>query len=340
MKKKILALLVTGGMILSLAGCGKAAAPVVAEEAAATEAVAEEDGEEMAADTAMETITIGYACKDINDTFMNYLIDEANAYAEANNITLDIVDAQNDVVKQQDQVNNFITQKVDALIVLPIDTSACAPITQAAVDAGIPLIYLNTNPYPNGDFPEGTYYCGSIEREAGELQAEYIGGLLDGKGKICILQGALTHEGAIQRTEGVKEKLAELYPDIEVLAEQPAEWQKDLGMNVTQNWLTAYDKDIDAIFANNDEMALGAINALQELKKTDTLVIGIDGTVDAIKAIEEGKMAGSVLQDAKGQAVGAMELAMNAANGETISENVKWVPFQLITPENVKDFME
>ncbi|MDF3000272.1 MAG: periplasmic binding s and sugar binding domain of the LacI family protein [Bacillota bacterium] len=295
------------------------------------------------ADSGSETggddqITIGYACKNLNDTFQTYLVDSAKEYAEANNINLDVSDAQNDVVRQQDQVNTFISQGVDALIVLPIDTSAASPMTQAAKDAGIPLVYMNTNPYPDGNFPEGTYYVGSIEKQAGEMQAEYIGQLLNGEGNACILQGQLVHEGAVQRSEGVVDKLKELYPNVKVLAQQPGDWQKDMGMTITENWITAYG-DIDAIFANNDEMALGAVNALQEAGMTDTLVIGIDGTTGALQAIKEGTLAGSVFQDAEGQAKGAMEIAEKAAKGETVDDQIKWVPFILITPDTVDSFI-
>lgn len=285
-------------------------------------------------------ITIGYACKDVNDTFQTYLIEAAQEYANDNGITLNVVDAQNDVVKQQDQVRDFITQGVDAILVLIIDTSSAAPITAAAQQANVPLIYVNTNPYPKGNVPKGVYYVGSIEREAGEMQAEYIGKLMGGKGKACILQGQLVHEGAVQRTEGVESKLAETYPNIKVLAKQPANWQKDQAMNVTENWLTAFNNDIQAIFANNDEMALGAVNALQAVGKKDTFVIGIDGTTAALNAIKKGRMAGSVFQDASGQAKGAMEIAETLVKGGSPKEQVKWIPFVLITPENVDKFIK
>ncbi|NDL66813.1 substrate-binding domain-containing protein [Anaerotalea alkaliphila] len=285
-----------------------------------------------------DKLVIGYASKNVNDTFQTYLIDAANAYAQENNIDLIVVDAQNDVVKQQDQVNTFVTQGVDALVVLPIDTSATAPMTKAAQDAGIPLVYCNTNPHPDGNFPEGTYYVGSIEKEAGTFQAEYIGELLGGVGNVAILQGSLTHEGALQRTEGVEETLASKYPDIKVVGAQTAEWQRDMAMSVTENWMTANNNDIQAIFANNDEMALGAVNVAQA-RGMDVKVIGIDGTTDALTAIKAGTLAGSVFQDAEGQARGAMEKAMNVAQGEEV-EVISWVPFILITPENVDEFIQ
>lgn len=287
-----------------------------------------------------EKITIGYACKDVNDTFQTYLIEAAQEYADDHGITLSVVDAQNDVVKQQDQVRDFITQGVNAILVLIIDTSSATPITMAAQKAGIPLIYVNTNPYPKGDVPKGVYYVGSVEKQAGEMQAEYIGKLMGGKGNVCILQGQLVHEGAVQRTEGVEAKLTEIYPDIKVLAKQPANWQKDQAMNVTENWLTAFNNDIQAFFANNDEMALGAINALQAAGKKDTFVIGIDGTTAALEAIKKGRMVGSVFQNASGQAKGAMEIAETLIKGGQPKGQVKWIPFVLITSDNVDKFIK
>lgn len=284
-------------------------------------------------------ITIGYACKDVNDTFQTYLIEAAQEYAKEHNIILSVVDAQNDVVKQQDQVRDFITKGVDAILVLIIDSSSSVPITAAAQKANIPLVYVNTNPFHDGNIPKGVYYVGSVEKEAGELQAEYIGKMLGGKGRACILQGQLVHEGAVQRTEGIESKLSEKYPNVKILAKQPANWQKDQAMSVTENWLTAFNYDIQAVFANNDEMALGAVNALQMAGKKDTLVIGIDGTKEALDAIKKGKMAGSIFQDADGQAKGAMEIAAMVVNGGKPQKSIKWIPFILITPQNVDKFL-
>lgn len=327
MLKRIFTITLVSILLLFLTACSSTQAPAVSAEGTG-------------ADGAAKQIVVGYACKDVNDTFQTYLIEAAKEYAAENGIILNISDAQNDVVKQQDQVNNFITQKVDAILVLPIDTSAAAPMTAAAQAANVPLIYVNTNPYPDGSFPDGTYYVGSIEKQAGELQAEYIGKMLNGKGNVCILQGQLVHEGAVQRSEGVISKLAEISPDIKVLASQPADWQKDKAMNVMENWLTAYDNDIQAVFANNDEMAMGAVNALQAIGKTDTYVIGIDGTSAALEAINAGTLAGSVFQDAQGQAWGAMKIAEMTAKGESVPEQILWVPFVLITPDNVDQFVK
>lgn len=285
--------------------------------------------------------TIGYCINNFNDTFQTYIFDEVQAYADASGGKLTVIsaDAQEDTIRQQDEVNSLIAQGVDALIVVPVDTSAMEPITKAAADAGIPLCYVNRNPYGGAEdeIPEGVYYVGSQEILAGQMQMEYIGELLGGKGGVAILQGILSNEGAVKRTEGNELVIAEQYPDIEVLAKEAGDWQRDQGMTITENWISAFGDGLNAILANNDEMALGAVRALEAAGRTDVLVIGIDGIPDAIEAIEAGQMAGSVLQDAAGQGQGAIKVIEQVLDGGS-PEAVTWVDFKLITPENVEEF--
>ncbi|NCB00314.1 MAG: hypothetical protein EOM70_13180 [Clostridia bacterium] len=171
--KKLLSIVLILGLILGLAACTPAdGGTTAATTAAATEATT------TAAETtaaAGEKIKIGYACPNINNTFQTYLVDAAKAYAEKNNVELIVVDGQQDVIMQQDQVKALIEQGVQALMVTPADTSAMEPVTAAAKEAGIPLVYFNTNPYSDGNMPEGTYYVGSQEVTAGELQMGYAG---------------------------------------------------------------------------------------------------------------------------------------------------------------------
>lgn len=337
--KKLLSILLVVVMMFAIVACGNSGE--TKEEAAGSEA-GEEAAETAAADAAGsdEQITIGYACKDINDTFQNYLIEAAQAFCDENNIKLEVTDAQNDVVTQQDHVNNFITKGVDAIIVIPIDSSACEPMTNAAVDAEIPLVYANTLPCPADEvenLPDGIYYVGSNEIEAGQMQAEFVASKVEEGARATILIGTLGHEGATLRTQGAREKFIELTGG-EILAEQNADWQKDQALTVTENWLTTYDNDIDAIFANNDEMALGAVNALEAAGLTDVLVCGVDGTKDGVAAVKDGILACSIFQDAEGQGAGAAKLAAKAVREGNVSEKVTWVPFQLITQENADEF--
>lgn len=285
-----------------------------------------------------KTFKIGYSCNNFNDTFQTYIVDAAKAYVDENaDLTIDVQDAQEDVIRQQDQINTFIEQGVDALVVVPVDTSAMEPITQAAKDAGIPLVYVNRNPFGESEVPENVYYVGSQEIIAGELQMEFVGEELGGEGNIAILMGILSNEGAVKRTEGVEGVIASKYPNIKVLAKETGNWQRDQGLAITENWLTAYGDDLNAIVANNDEMALGALNAARTAGRDDIIIVGVDAIPDALDSIEEGGLAATVLQDAVGQGRGAVQAAHKALKGET-QDSITWIPFKLVTKDNLSEF--
>ncbi|MBQ8305252.1 MAG: substrate-binding domain-containing protein [Blautia sp.] len=286
-----------------------------------------------------EGLKIGYACVDMNNTFQTYLVAAAKAKAEELGADITIVDAQNDVVKQQDQVNAMIQQGVDALVVVCADSSAMAPVTMAAQDAGIPLVYCNTNPFTDGEvLPELVHYIGSDEIQAGRYQGEMIGEAI-GSGKVAIIQGGLVHEATYKRTEGNKQVFEESYPDIEVIAEETAEWQRDKAIDVVNNWLSAYGDELTAISANNDEMALGAIEALKKAGRTDVKVVGIDATPDGCASVQAGELLGTVYQDSVGQGGGAVELAVQMVQNGDLEEDYTWVPYVPVTAENVEEFV-
>ncbi len=283
-----------------------------------------------------EAVKVGYSCNNLNDTFQTYIVEAAKNAAKDANITLDVQDAQEDVIKQQDQVNTLIEQGVKALIVVPVDTSAMEAITAAASEAGIPLVYVNRNPFGEGAIPEGVYYVGSQEVVAGEFQANYLEEMLPDGGGVAILQGILSNEGALKRTEG-NEKVLGANPAFKILAKETGNWQRDQGLTLTENWLTAYGDDLKAILANNDEMALGAVQALQAAGRTDVIVMGVDAIDDAKAAVADGTLAATVLQDAAGQGGGSVEVLKKILDGGT-AEAITWVPFVLITPENIAEF--
>lgn len=280
---------------------------------------------------------IGYVSNNFNDTFQTYINKAALDYVSANaDLSITQLDAQEDVIKQQDLVNTLIAQKVDALFVVPVDTSAMGPITKAAQDAKIPICYVNRNPIAGNSMPDGVYYVGSQEIVAGQLQMEFIGEKLGGKGNVAILIGKLDNEGAIKRTEGNEDVIAKKYPEMKVIAKETGNWQRDQGMSITENWLTAYGDKLNAILANNDEMALGAVEALKAAGKKIP-VVGVDAIPDAKAAVKNGSLDATVLQDAVGQGKGGVELLHTVLKGGTV-EKIKWIPFVLITPENIKDF--
>lgn len=290
-------------------------------------------------DQAAATKTIGLAQCNLNDTFQTYVVDAAKAKASELGYALDVTDAQEDVVKQQDQVNAMIEQGYAAIIVVPVDTSAMGPITDAVTAAGIPLIYVNRNPFGTEQPPEGVYYVGSQEIVAGQLQAEYLVKLLgdNPKGGVGILEGLLTNEGAVKRTEG-NETFLKDYPDIKILAKEAGDWQSDKGMSITENWLTAYGDKLTAILANNDNMAIGALQALEAAGRDDVIVMGVDAIPDVVQMVKDGKLDATVLQDAKGQGGSGVEVADKAVNGET-PEAITWIDFVLVSPDNVDQYL-
>ncbi|MBO0418655.1 substrate-binding domain-containing protein [Vagococcus fluvialis] len=281
-------------------------------------------------------MTVGYAINNLNDTFQTYILEAAKDKAKENDMNIRVENAKEDLIAQQDQVNTLIQNGVDALIVVPVDTSAMDPITKAAQNADIPLIYVNRNPYAGKEdkMPKNVYYVGSEEITAGIMQMEFIGEKLGGKGNIAILMGILGNEGAMKRTEGVEQVIKEKYPEMKVLNKETAEWQRDKAIAVTENWISTYGKDINAVIANNDEMALGALQAAKKNNRSDMLIIGTDAIPDAIEAVEKGELAGTVFQDAKGQGGGAIDVLVN----KNKAESVTYVPFQLITKDNVSEF--
>jgi inositol transport system substrate-binding protein len=292
----------------------------------------------LASGAAFADMKIGVSMSQFDDTWLTYLREsmdkKAKSYPEG--VQLQFEDARSDVVKQLSQVESFISQKVDAIVVNPVDTAATRKITEAAVKAGIPLIYVNRRP-DDLKLPKGVVTVASNDLEAGEMQMQYLADKMGGKGDIVILLGDLANNSTTNRTKGVKDVLAK-YPNIKIEQEQTGIWSRDKGMTLVNDWLTQGRK-FDAVVSNNDEMAIGAAMALQQagVEKGSVLIAGVDGTPDGLNAIKKGNMAVSVFQDAKGQADGSIDTAVKMARNEPVEQAV-WVPYRLITPQNVDTF--
>lgn len=281
-----------------------------------------------------DTIRIGVAIPNFDDTFIVYMKDAMNDYTATldGKVDLTIVDAKEDTAKQLGQVENFIVQQMDAIVVVPVNTDATQPLTDRVTKAGIQLVYVNRRP---SYLPDGVYYVGSDEKKFGETQAQYIKETMD-SANIGILMGMLTQEASLKRTEGIEAFFAQ-DDAFNVTRKQTGQWQRALGMSVTENWLNAGDK-LDVILSNNDDMALGAIQALQAAGKLDdTLVVGIDATPDGLMAVENGTLDATVFQDGGGQARGAIDAAINAVEQKPF-DKITWIPAELITQENLAAF--
>ena len=279
---------------------------------------------------------IGVSIARVDDNFMTYVRNGLEAAAKQEGVQIQFEDAQGDVVRQLNQVEGFLSQKVDAVIVLPVDTSATANMTRAAVEVKTPLVYVNRHP-DERTLPKGVVTVASNDLEAGQLQMRYLAEKLGGKGSLAIFMGDLAKNATHDRTEGVKQVLKD-YPGIKIVEQQSAEWQRNKGMDLTSNWLLA-GTHFDAIVANNDEMAIGAAMALQQAGKAkgEIAIVGIDGLPDGLAAIKRGMLVASVFQDPKAQATVAVQSAIKMIKGEAVEPDV-WVPFQLIKPEQVAMF--
>jgi inositol transport system substrate-binding protein len=270
-----------------------------------------------------------------------FLVDVREAMVEtAKKLGADIQfeDAQGDIGKQLSQIQNFAAQKVGAIIVNPVDTMATPNMTKLATDAGIPLVYVNRKPAEE-TLPKGVVYVGSDENVSGKLEGEAIAKLLNNKGNIVIMMGELATQAAVLRTTGI-EKVVAQHPEMKIVGKQTANWRRNEAIDLMNNWLVTGTK-IDAVAANNDEMAIGAIIALQQAgKDPKTLVIGgIDATRDALAEMEKGSLDVTVFQDGRGQGEGSVEAAVKLAKGENVEPFV-WIPFELVTKDNYKEYLK
>lgn len=278
------------------------------------------------------TLKIG-ATFPILDQFLQKVADGMQAEADAQGIELTVVAADEQTDTQLGQVENFIAKGVDAILVVPVDTDAAGPMTQAAQDAGVPLVYVNRRP---SDLPSGVPYVGSDSLVSGQLEMGALAELAGGEGNVVILQGDPSNEAAVLRTQGCQEVVDE-NPGMTVTKVQAGNWYREEGLAIMENWIQS-GNPINVVCANNDEMALGAIQALKNAGMLeDVLVGGVDATADALAAMEADELEVTVFQDAAGQGGGGIEAVIKLINGETVEDYVD-IPYQLVTPDNMADF--
>ncbi len=280
---------------------------------------------------------IGVTMAQFDDRFLTNLRQAIQARADELGVNIQFEDAQADIGRQLSQIQNFIAQGVDAIIVSLVDTSSTPQITKLVLKAGIPLVYVNRKPFEE-TLPDGVYYVGSDENVSGKLEGEEIARLLNNKGKVAIMMGILGDATTQLRTEGVEKVVAE-HPEMEIVEKQPAKFQRNEAMNLMNNWLVS-GTEIDAVAANNDEMAIGAIMALKQAGKDPKEIIigGVDATSDALNEMKKGNLDVTVFQNATAQGAGALDTALKVLKGEKV-ESFVWIPFELVTPENYKEFL-
>jgi ABC-type sugar transport system substrate-binding protein len=285
---------------------------------------------------------IGVSMDKFDDNFLTVLRNGIADYAKTlPGVTVQIEDAKDDVSKQLSQVQNFIANGVDAIIVNPVDTSATAAITKAAADAGVPLVYVNREPTDVDKLGPKAAFVASNESESGTLETKQICKLLGGKGNILVIEGQLSNQAAVQRTKDVHEVIAT--PDcsgMKIVAEQTATWDRTQAQNLMTNWLSK-GLNFDAVVSNNDEMAIGAMQAMKAagIDTKKAIVGGVDATQDALASMKSGDLKVTVFQDAAGQGKGAVDAALALAAGKPVQKKV-YIPFLLVTPANMDQFMK
>lgn len=331
--KTFLCLLLVLMVAISLFGCNGSS-----EENKTSETVENETGSSQTDDKSSDEakkLRIGVSIQGYKGIFMQYIVAGImDSVEKMDNIEVMFADAEDRADKQVGQVENFIAQSVDAIILNPVDKEASCAAVDVAVEAGIPIVTVNTQ---TSNQEKATAYAGSNDVEAGELQMQYIADELGAKGNVVILHGAMGHSAQVQRRIGYM-NILEKYPDMKLLYEQSADWQTDKAMAIMENWLQMGER-IDAVAANCDTMALGALNAIEAAGKTEEIVVmGMDAIPDALKSIKEGKMAGTLWQDGIGQGKAALDLAIKAAKGEQVQDAI--IPFEVINQDNIDEYIK
>ncbi|MEZ5797812.1 MAG: substrate-binding domain-containing protein [Paracoccaceae bacterium] len=287
---------------------------------------------------------IGVSMALFDDNFLTVLRNGIQSQADAAGLGVQIEDAQNDVAKQLDQINNFIASGVDAIIVNPVDTSATQAMTDAAAAAGVPLVYVNRQPINVDTLPDNQAFVASNEVDSGTLETIQLCDNWAAEGKtevnVYVMQGELSNQAAVQRTQDIYDVIeaGKCKVKINVIDQQTANWSRDQAQTLMTNWLST-GAAFDGVIANNDEMAIGAIQAMKAagIDMATVQVGGVDATQDALAAMQAGDLDVTVFQNAAAQGGGALDAAVKLAAGEAVDQKV-WVPFELVTPANVADY--
>lgn len=287
-----------------------------------------------------KTMNIGVSMASFDDNFMTILRTAIERRgSQLDNVNLQVEDSKNGVGAQLNQIQNFIASGVDAIIVNPVDTDATVSMSDDAKAAGIPLVYVNRQPINVDLLPDNQAFIASNEVDSGTLQTKEVCRLLGGKGNVVVLMGALTDQAGLQRTQDIHDVIStKECSGMKVVAQQTAQWQRSLASDIMSNWLSA-GIQFDAVIANNDEMAIGAIQAMKAIgiDMDDVVVAGIDATQDALVAMRNQELDVTVFQDAAGQGSGAVDVAVQLISGKSVEQKV-WVPFELVTPKNIDNY--
>ncbi|WP_392871054.1 substrate-binding domain-containing protein [Streptomyces sp. LN499] len=277
------------------------------------------------------TTKVGMSLSTLNNPFFVQMKAGAQAEAKDAGIDLTVTDAQNDASQQANQLQNFTGAGMQSIIVNPVDSDAVGPAVRAANKAHIPVVAADRGV----NKADTATLVASDNVAGGRLAAKALAEKLGGKGDIVVLQGTAGTSASRERGKGFTEGL-KAYPGIKVVASQPADFDRTKGLDVMTNLLQSHPR-ITGVFAENDEMALGAVKALGSKAGKSVDVVGFDGTPDGLKAVAAGTLYASVAQQPKELGKIAVQNAVEAARGKQVDSTVK-VPVKVVTEKNVADF--
>lgn len=293
-----------------------------------------DSGTETAQSARERKIVVGVSQCHMNTPYRVALKKEIEDILAANNLDWELIftDGQNNPAKQTNDVEDMIAKKVDIIIMSPTQAQPLAPVAKKVLDAGIPLILLDRT-ISTEDY---TTFVGGDNKMIGEISAEYFAEKLEGKGKLVLLQGTLGASATLDREKGFKDTIAK-YPDMEIIVDLSADYKRDLGMTTMEDILQS-NKDIQAVFSMSDNMALGAIQAIEAAGRTgEMMLIGADGQKEAFDKIIDGTLTGSVLYPTGAEK--AIEMAVEILDGKTV-EKINLIPVTLVTAENVEEMYD
>lgn len=279
-------------------------------------------------------IVVGTTMLSMQNEFIVNVNDEMAKKAEALGVELITVDAERSPLKQIEQVESFIAQKVDVIIMNPCEVEASSPAVTKALAAKIPIINVNS-----ATSAKPTAFVGSDDVESGRIAMKFIAEKLNGKGNVVMIHGYMGQAAQLQREQGAKEILKQ-YPNLKLIAQQTGEWDRAKSMALMENWIQSHGAGINAVFAQNDEMGLGAAKALTDANlKNKIIVVSIDAIPDALEAVKKGMLDATVFQNAQEQGGKAIETAVKIAQGQPYDKETL-IPFQLITKANLANFVK
>lgn len=369
MKKKVVSVILAMTMVASMAmGCGSSSDTTTSDNsttttttndaAASTEASDAADATADAANGDLADKKVGVCIYQFADNFMtlfrgeleNYLVEQGFS---KDNIT--IVDGANDQATQTNQIQNFITQGVDVLIINPVNSSSAETITDMVVEAGIPLVYINREPDASeeqrwADNNWDVTYVGCDARQSGTYQGEMIADLgldtvdMNGNGKIdyIMIEGDPENVDAKYRTEFSVKALEDAGLEVNQLDDQVGNWDQATAQNLVANDLSQFGDDVEVVFCNNDAMALGALQSIEAAGRTvgeDIYLVGVDALSEALDNVEAGKMTGTVFNDHISQSHAAADAAVNYLTGKG-NDHYIGCDYVKVTADNVADIKE